>query len=161
MTVPEVNSSAPARRVPSPLRLPDSATVILGILFIIYAFFLWKSLSRWWFHRDWTTDDAVQQTYPFHDVAHPGLFAGDLITDVMKGYLAALHYWLHYSITWLCGDPIMSGHWVMLIEVLLSTGFLFFAVRHVVGTFPAIFAALWLLHTRHLIQRMTGGLPRG
>lgn len=126
-----------------------------------YAYLFLRSISSFWFHKDWTTDDALQQVYPFHEVAHPGLFAGDIVTEVMKGYLAPLHYWLCYGVTMLTGDPIMMSHWVMLIQVVLTVGFLFVAIRSAAGTAPALIGIAWLLHDRNLMQRLTAGLPRG
>ena len=128
---------------------------------IWYSVIFYHTISAYWFHPAWTTDDALQQVYPFHEALIPGLFDGDLITDVMGGYLAPAHYWLCYGITKLTGDPIMMSHWVMLIQVALTVGFLFAAVRFSVGTVPALFSIVWLLHTRHVMQRLTGGLPRG
>jgi len=49
----------------------------------------------------------------------------------------------------------------MLIQVVLTVGFLFAAVRRAAGTVPAMVAVAWLLHDRNLMQRLTGGLPRG
>ena len=79
--------------------------LLSACLLVGYAYLFVSSISSFWFHKDWTTDDALQQVYPFHEVAHPGLFAGDIVTDVMKGYLAPLHYWLCYGVTMLTGDP--------------------------------------------------------
>jgi hypothetical protein len=136
--------------------------IAAAILFAVYAFSFVRSISPWWFNPAWTTDDALQQSYPFHEIKYPGVFQGDLITEVMAGYLAPLHYWVTYVATYFAGDPIMGGHWVMLLQLVLATGFLFLAVRAATGSsIPAFFAAAWLLHTRHIMQRLTGGLPRG
>src|SRR5690606_23050119 len=89
------------------------------------------------------------------------IFEGDLITTMMECYLAPLHYWMSWGITWLTGDPIMMSHWMMLIQVSVAVGFFFLAARAFAGTAPAFFAVLWLLHTRLVMQRLTGGLPRG
>ena len=136
-------------------------SVVTAILSVGYAYAFYKSIGQFWFHPHWTTDDALQQVYPFHEVAHPGLFAGDIITDVMKGYLAPLHYWISYGITMLTGDPIMMSHWVMLIQVVLTVGFFFAAIRAASSTVPALLGVTWLLHDRNLMQRLTAGLPRG
>lgn len=114
-----------------------------------------------WFNPDWTTDDATQQTYPLYNALYPGLFENDLVTEVMRGCLPPLHYWLSYGITLLTGDPIMTGHWVMLLQLGLAVVFSFFAVRAMTANVPAALAVLWLLHSRNTMQRMTGGLPRG
>ncbi len=137
------------------------STVLSAVLLLFYTYAFYSGISDYWFHAGWTTDDALQQSYPLHEVTHPGLFSGDLVTDVMRGYLAPAHYWLSYAITLLTRDPIMTGHWVMLIQVLLTVGFLFAAVRAVSGTAAALVAVTWLLHSRNLMQRLTGGLPRG
>jgi hypothetical protein len=55
----------------------------------------------------------------------------------------------------------MTGHWLMLIQLLLACVFIFGAVRKVAGTPPAFFALTWFLHSRHIVQRITCGLPRG
>ena len=150
-----------AEQVPVWRRELSLVNLLAAVVCFGFAYLYVNSISSFWFHKDWTTDDALQQVYPFHEVAHPGLFAGDIVTDVMKGYLAPLHYWMCYGITMLTGDPIMMSHWVMLIQVVLTVGFLFSAVRAASGTAPALLAVAWLLHDRNLMQRLTAGLPRG
>lgn len=137
------------------------ASCIAGILLLAYAYLFWKSVRPYWFHPAWTTDDALQQVYPFLEVIHPGRFEGDLITDVMTGYLAPLHYWICYGLTMLTGDVIMMSHWVMLLQIMLTSLFVFLAVRTLTATAPALLAVIWFLHSRHIVQRMTAGLPRG
>ena len=134
---------------------------LFGVFFALYAYAFWKSVSPYWFHPHWTTDDSLQQLFPFHEVINPGVFKGDIIYDLVLGYLAPVHYWLSYAVTYLTGDPMMMGHWVMLIQALIAVGFLFLAVRELAGTSAGFFAAAWLLHTRHIMQRLTSGLPRG
>ncbi|MCB0339189.1 MAG: hypothetical protein KDD53_06280, partial [Bdellovibrionales bacterium] len=92
---------------------------------------------------------------------HPEIFEGDLITNVMEGYLTPIHYWLSYGITLATKSPIMTGHWVMLIQAVFALGFLFLAVRAAAGVAPALISVAWLIHTRHIMQRLTAGLPRG
>lgn len=128
---------------------------------VFYAYSFWKNVSRYWFHPGWTTDDGLQQLYPFHAVYHPEIFKGDLITSVMEGYLAPIHYWLSYFVTWIVENPIMMGHWLMLIQALSAGLFLFLAVRYAAGFAPACLSVIWMIHSRHIMQRMTGGLPRG
>src|SRR5262249_20906580 len=99
--------------------------IISGISLLIYAYFFWKNLSRYWFNPHWTTDDALQQTFPFHAVYHPEIFKNDLIAKTMTGYLTPIHYWLSYLITYWTRDPIMTGHWVMLIQLASAALFLF------------------------------------
>jgi hypothetical protein len=139
----------------------SAVNILAGLFCVWYAWVFWDSVYPLWFNPEWTTDDALQQIYPFHKVLHPELFKGDLITRMMECYLAPLHYWLCYAVTWLTKDPIMMGHWVMLIQVLLSSLFVFLAIRQLAGVAPAFFGVAWLLHTRHIMQRMTAGLPRG
>lgn len=143
------------------LKRVNPVTAISAALCLVYIYLFWGSVSAWWFNPHWSTDDALQQVFPFHAVNHPEIFKGDLITDVMLGYLAPLHYAIGYGITWLCGDALMTAHYMMLLQIVLAVGFLFLAVRYVAGSAPAFFAVLWFFHTRHVIQRMTGGLPRG
>lgn len=128
--------------------------------FFAYLYAFWTSLP-YWFNPEWTTDDALQQWFMFHDVLGPKIFEGDLITEVMKGYLAPLHYWLCYAMTWLIGDVIQASHAVMLLQVGLSALFVFLLVRRFAGTSAGLFAVMFLLHTRESIQRATGGVPRG
>lgn len=134
---------------------------LMAVIAIAYGWMFWERISEFWFNPQWTTDDALQQIYPFHKVFHPQLFSGDLITRMVEGYLPPLHYGISWALTWLTGDPIMMGHWVMLLQIGSALLFLFLAVRRAAGTAPALFAVTWMLHTRHVMQRMTCGLPRG
>ena len=120
-----------------------------------------QGISQWWFHRDWSTDDAMQQTFMFHDIFHPGIFKGDIITTMMSSYLPPIHYGLMYVLTCVTHDPIMAGHWIMALQLLLTLGFIYAAVRSRASIAAGLFAMMWMLHTRHIIQRLTGGLPRG
>lgn len=127
-----------------------------------YLYLFWASFDGRWFNPHWTTDDAVQQIYPFWKVLDASLYPNDLITRVMEGYLAPLHYWLGAVITRLTADPIMTGHWMMFIQLTASLIFLFLSVAFACRAWPpALFACAWLLHTRTVIMRLTGGLPRG
>lgn len=137
------------------------STLLSGLLLIGYAVAFIRSLQGRWFNHLWTTDDATQQTYPLYEVLQPGLFDGDLITEVMRGCLPPLHYWISAAMTLFTKDPIMTGHWVMLIQVTVAVVFLFAAIRSVSATAPALLGVVWLLHSRNTMQRMTGGLPRG
>lgn len=119
------------------------------------------SLHGRWFHPLWTTDDATQQVYPFFDALYPDRFQDDLITEVMRGCLPPIHYWLGYGITLATRNPIMTGHWMMLIQLSLAACFLFAAVRRWSATAPALLSVVWLVHTRDTMQRLSGGLPRG
>lgn len=146
------------------LKLIRKITVIellcLG-LFLLYAFFYVKDLSPYWFNPDWTTDDALQQAFPFYSVYQPEIFKDDLIAQKMKNHLPDLHYWLGYLITVFTKDPVMTSHWIMLIQIVLTVFFTFWGIKHAAGLAPAFFGAAWLLHTRPIMQRITGGLPRG
>jgi len=114
-----------------------------------------------WFNPRWATDDSLQQAFPFHKAVEPEIFKGDIITQMMEGYLVPVHYWLSYGITKLTRDPVMTGHWVMLIQLVLTAGFITAAVKRAAGWLPALFSLLWFFHTRHFVQRLTCGLPRG
>jgi hypothetical protein len=120
-----------------------------------------RSLDGYWFNPSWTTDDAYQQIFPFLEVLHPGRFDGDLPYRMMKGYLTPLHYLLGCLFTSMSGSPIMAGHWIMLIQLVLTLGFLGAALYRFAGTAPAFIAMTWFLHTREVVQRLTCGLPRG
>ncbi len=143
-------------------RLPITAAGVISALLVVgYLWAFVNSFEGRWFNPEWTTDDATQQTYPLYEAIYPGVFDNDLITEVMRGCLPPLHYWISHGITLLTRDPIMTGHWVMLIQLSLALGFSFFAVRALSSNVPAALAVLWLLHSRNTMQRMTGGLPRG
>lgn len=133
----------------------------MALLFVTYAAFFISSLDGYWFDPSWTTDDAYQQIFPFLEVLHPGRFEGDIPYRMMKGYLTPLHYILGALLTRMSGSPIMAGHWIMLIQLLVSLGFLGAAVYRFAGIAPAFFAMTWFLHTREVVQRLTCGLPRG
>lgn len=135
--------------------------ICFGIAALIYIYFFIAGLSPYWFNPDWTTDDALQQLYPFHKALHAGLFHNDIVTTMMESYLAPIHYWLSCLITIVTKDPVMMGHWMMLLQVIGASLFVFLAVRFAAGTPAAFFALAWLFHTRHVMQRLTGGLPRG
>ncbi len=161
LKLPESETGPIPARGLQPFRHITVLGVISAVLVAAYTYLFWNSLSSYWFDPRITTDDALQQIYPFHVVYNPGLFDGDLITKVMVGYLAPLHYWICYSVTYLTESPIMMGHWVMLIQFSLTVIFTFLGVRFAAGTVPALFSVAWFMHTRNIVQRLTGGLPRG
>ena len=132
--------------------------LLFGITYLVAFIY---NLSPYWFNPNVTTDDAVQQLYPLHIVLDPTLFQNDLITKMMKSYLTPLHWWISVFVTYLTEDPIMTGHWVMLIQILLATVPVVFGLWHAAGTPAACFGLVWILHSRNLIQRLTCGLPRG
>ena len=134
---------------------------LFGLAAAFYALTLVRMLRPFMFNPRWTTDDALQQLYPFYKVLNPALFPGDLITKMMECYLLPLHYWITAALTLLTRNPILAGHAVMLIQIVLALFFMFLAVRAAAGTAAGWAALLWLLHTRHVMQRLTGGLPRG
>ncbi len=148
-----------------------SMIVLGGTLF--FAFKFCQGVSSYWFNPAWTTDDAFQQLFPFLQVLHPENFKGDLIFETMKGYLAPIHWWLGVALTYVTGDVIMTGHWMMLIQLGLTLfflgGALFAACKGeihergwaLIGLVPALISVFWFLHSRLLVQRMTAGLPRG
>lgn len=131
------------------------------VLMVAYSGLFWSGLSNRWFNSNWTTDDAAQQQFLFHEVESPGLFKDDPISDYFRTYVPPLHSALTWHTTKLVGDPILAGHWIMLVQLggLLLVGFLF--VRRQLGVLPASLAVIWLLHSRHMIQRIALGLPRG
>ena len=135
--------------------------IVAASLTLAYIVLYCRSVAPYWFNPNWTTDDGLQQLFPLHSVYHPHIFQGDLIADVMRGYLAPLHWGISYLITLLTRDPVMTGHWVNLIQLALAAVFLFLLVKARSAWTPAFFALLWFFHTRHLVQRTTGGIPRG
>ncbi len=128
---------------------------------VIYLFVFIQSVSYYWFQPQYFTDDAFQQTFFFHEVMHPGLFAGDLITEYMRAFLPPLHYALYYGVTWLSGGPIIASHWVMLLQYLVAIVFLGLLIYRYTGFIPTVVGLVWFLHTESIIDRMTGGFPRG
>jgi hypothetical protein len=151
------------------LRTLSFADYAAGLLVIVYVyFFLWGAsksavgIAPFWFNPLWLTDDSLQQTYPFWRAVDPTAFENDFVTSMMINYIPPGHYWLGYAITLLTRDPIMTGHWLMLVQLMATVGFIFGAVRALTKSYaPALFAVTWFLHTRHVVQRITAGLPRG
>jgi hypothetical protein len=146
------------RRSSSDYRVLTAAT---AVLFVGFSFLFVRAVGDRWFNGNWTTDDALQQTYPFSKVLDPLLFKNDLVTTLMEGYLTPLHYGVSALFTRIIGDPIQAGHAVHVVQLLLSLLFVMGAVRVLAGTPACMVAGFWLLHTRHIMQRLTGGLPRG
>lgn len=135
---------------------------ILGILLAFgYCAAFYSGIESRWFNSNWTTDDAAQQQYLFHEVHNPGLFKNDPISDYFRTYVPPLHSALTWHATRLCGDPILAGHWIMLIQLggLLIVAYLF--ARRYLGVLPSCLTVVWLLHSRHMVQRISLGLPRG
>ncbi len=135
---------------------------LMGVLcMLLYCSMFYSVIGGRWFNSNWTTDDAAQQQYLFHEVQVPGLFKNDPISDYFRTYVPPLHSALTWHTTRLVGDPILAGHWIMLLQLggLLLVAFLF--VRRQLGLLPASLAVVWLLHSRHMIQRIALGLPRG
>lgn len=120
------------------------------------------NISPFWFNPRFTTDDAFQQAYPFHEVVSPGIFGNDdLISEMILGYLPPLHYWFSYAVTLLTQDPLLTGHWVMACQIALAAFFLFLTLRSLGGIIPAAFGTIWFFHTTSVVNRITLGLARG
>jgi hypothetical protein len=119
------------------------------------------SIKDYWFSPDWTTDDAYQQLFPFLELSNPGRFRDDIVYRMMRGYLTPLHYLLGAFFTYLTFSPVMVGHLMMLIQLVLTLFFFGGAVYRFAGIVPALFSIVWFLHTREVVQRLTSGLPRG
>ena len=134
----------------------------MALLLGVYFFCFLNQIDWRWFNSEWTTDDAVQQSYIFYEVFEPDIWADDLITTVMRGYLAPVHYAVTYWATYFTGDPIMAGHVVMALQLGLTCLLLCLGIRAFTDSYiPGLFAVIWFLHTRTVVQRLTGGLPRG
>lgn len=136
-------------------------TLLAVAVALVYAGAVVLNLAPYWFNPAWTTDDALQQHFPFHKVLDSSLFSGDIITRAMEGYLTPIHTFVMSTATWLTGDPLMAGHWVFLVQLLITLGFIWGAVRQHGGVLAAAVSLAWFLHTRHTLQRMTDGLVRG
>jgi len=145
----------------APRSTPIINLIVFGLMSAYIVMFV-QSLQGRWFDPRWTNDDSLQQAFIFHEVIDPGVFTpADMISDMMKHYLPPIHYWLGMGLTQLTHNPVMTGHWIMLIQVILAVGFLFAAVQRSAGFIPACFSVTWLLHTRNTMQRLSGGVPRG
>jgi hypothetical protein len=139
-----------------------SCLVLCILFFSIFVF----DLRQFWFSPNWTTDDAYQQLFPLHSIYHPEMITTpsgeeDIIYRMMRGYLTPLHYHLCYGLTILTADPIITGHIVMVIQILLTVVGIFSLGKYLASPAAGYIAVLWFLHTRHIIQRLTCGLPRG
>ncbi|RME59387.1 MAG: hypothetical protein D6780_05190, partial [Candidatus Dadabacteria bacterium] len=130
-------------------------------LFIYYFYLLYQRIRPFYLHPGWTTDDALQQTFPFWEAVYPDLFKGDLIAEVMKGSNGPVHLRLGMFITRFTQNPVMTAHILGTIQLFITLTALFFAVRRVSSSAAAFFAITWLLHTATVVQRITGGLARG
>ncbi|MGI6524561.1 MAG: hypothetical protein ACOX2O_04605 [Bdellovibrionota bacterium] len=135
--------------------------IFLLISVCSYGFLAWKTVAPFWFNLSYSTNDAYQQVYPFHKVLNPLLFKDDVITEYMQLYLPPLHYLICSVITWLSSNVILMSHIVTLLQISLLILFMFLGVRRAAGSSAALFATLWLLHTRSILDRATGGLARG
>lgn len=141
--------------------VPIANLIIFGLMCAYFVMFI-QSLQGRWFDPRWTNDDSLQQAFIFHEVIDPGVFTpDDMISDMMKHYVPPIHYWIGMGLTKLTQSPVMTGHWIMLIQVVLALGFLFAAVQRASGFIPACLSVTWLLHTRNTMQRLSGGVPRG
>lgn len=159
--------------LPSSLWPEWVACGITGGLLVIYGVLFFSGIAAYWFSPDWTTDDAYQQLFPLLEAVYPERFEGDVNFRMMRGYLTPIHYWLSYGITLLTESPVMTGHWVMLVQVAGTLGFMYLVTwaacrpatssryGFIAASAPALFAVMWMLHTRHVMQRLTAGLPRG
>lgn len=106
-------------------------------------------------------NDARQQLFPLYTAIQPEAFEGDLIYRAMRGYLAPLHLFISEILTLLTRNPIMTGHWVMMIQLSITVLFLFLLVRRISCSFVACFTVIWLFSSPNLIRNFYGGLPRG
>ena len=109
---PEDHFKIPGQNRPVRSPRPQFIDLICFLLLLGYCFAFYASVSEYWFNPLWTTDDARQQSFLFHEVYHPGVFDGDLIAESMRLYLPPLHYGINYAITVLTANPILTGHWV-------------------------------------------------
>ncbi len=151
----------PQSLIEKPIDLSTLTRTLFFLATCFYGYLFIESLQGRWFDPRWTTDDSLQQAFMFHEVTAPGVFVNDMITDMMVNYLSPIHLWLGTAITYFTQDPMMTGHWIMLIQVGLAVGFLFAAVKQAAGFIPACASVIWLLHTRNIMQRLTAGLQRG
>lgn len=106
-------------------------------------------------------NDARQQLFPLYSVIYPRIFENDLIYQAMRGYLAPLHLFISEQITRLTLSPIMTGHWVMMIQLTATVIFLFLTVTRLASVIAACFSVAWLFNSPNLIRNFYGGLPRG
>jgi len=126
-----------------------------------YLILFWRSVSFAFFNDSATTDDAFQQVFPFNEVLVPGRFSSDLTYQAMRGYLMPLHWLLGAVFTRLCGDAVMASQCMTILQYFLLALFIWLSVRKLSHYAVANFALIWLFHSRILIDRLAGGLPRG
>lgn len=135
--------------------------LIFLALLAVYIAFYFISYPSPLFSDLFAGNDARQQLFPLYRAINSDAFEGDLIYTSMKGYLAPLHYYLSYAITLLTQSPIMTGHWVMMIQLTLTVVFVFLAVAKISSPVAASFSVAWLFNSPNLIRNFYGGLPRG
>lgn len=143
-----------------PKRLDLPTTLLFGC-FVSYLMLFVHDLSPYLLNPRYTTDDALQQSFPFFKLLKQGIFEGDLVTLSMESYFAPLHRLVVSAGVLATSSPILAGHWVMLLQLSLTLFFLFKAARASAGVLGAWASVIWFLHTRNLVQAMTGGLSRG
>lgn len=137
--------------------LEAAALALLLAYFVLFV----QSVQPRWFNPGFATEDAFQQWFPFQEVLTPGRHAADLPYQAMRSYLMPLHWQLGALVTRITGDPVMGAHWIMLVQVLLTGCFIWLCVRRLSSRWAAHLALLWFLHSRPVLERMAGGLPRG
>ncbi len=142
-------------------RAAPLAQLIIFALASVYLVLFFQSLQGRWFDSRWATDDSLQQSFNFLEALNPGVFHGDIISEMMRNYLSPVHYWLGFWLTKATGDAVMTGHWIMLIQLIVTLFFIFLILKQEGGIILGCFGVTWFLHTRNTIQRFSGGLQRG
>ena len=118
---------------------------ISSILVLIYFIAFCRSLSGLLFDPGVANDDAYQQLFPFYSAIDPKGFDHDLAFTAMRGYLYPLHWWLGVLITKLTLNPVMTGHWISVIQICLAMFFVWLAARRESSVCVANFCLGWLL----------------
>ena len=134
---------------------------LIAVCLALYVVLLVHSLSRFWFNPFMMNDDGYQQLFPLNRVLDSTLYQNDLVYVAMRSYLPPLHYLVAATFTYLTKSPILAGHWVMLLQLILTCIPLFFVVRKWSGLNAALFSLLWFLHSDQLLNQFVSGLPRG
>jgi hypothetical protein len=138
------------------------AEFVMFALMCAYGFLFYQSISPYIFSELYTTDDAMQQTFPLWQAVYHDAFREDPITEGMKGYLPPIHWELSYIVTLCTQSPVMTAHVMTCVQLGLALCFLYLFVKQLTKSdIPAWFSIIWFLHSRNLPQRLTGGIPRG
>ena len=131
------------------------AVTILLLIYVVHGF------GPRFFSETCTHNDLRQQGFPFYRANHPEMFSNDLVFESMNGYLPPLHSALGLLFTYLTDNPVITGHILMSLQLLLTIIGIFGALRVVTGFVPACVGVALFLNAAPLVLLLSGGLARG